>query len=720
MKLHPTLIRVLGCLVMVVCLNWLVSHTQPIRAATYYVDGSSGNNSNTGTTTDQAWATVQYAAQQAVAGDVVIIRAGYYNEQITPTNSGSSGLPITYRAYTGETVAIGGQRIGLDLTNLSYLTFEDITIRDVGYSAAGNYADHWALMDNSHYITFDNMNFTFTTDPMEANFQGIYINNASSYITISNSTVEKWGRYQYTPPNTIGGDAIQINGNSHHILIENNTLGRADHASLQVARGHDVVIRNNQVYNDSEKAFEVAERTDGATYNVLLDGNTVWGSNFNVEDHGGLCMHLAAPENILRRNTFRDCRLWAVGCYVWGIIADGGDVTYSCQDNRIYNNVFAHNMIDPDGYSGTLSTWSATGFQMNDNGVGGGDVRDNVLKNNILYNNQPNNATPDPENPGRNYHQLGVDIDAQPDPPFAGNRFAGNIIYYDGADQQVIQVTNGGGLSTVSYFDTNFASFFWNNLQLDPLFVTFNPGVASDPTDGSYDFHLQDTSPAIDAGVNLTTTTSAGSGTSVTVADARYFHDGYDGLITADQIRIGDDTVYITNVNYATNVITIDTSISWGSGDAVNLVYYGVAPDIGAFESGAPDPSPSPSPSASPNSSSTSSSSSGGTSMPRPPGCAQAEPGSTPNLFRVDRFGSQATLYFTPVTSNIDRYFVAYGRSQQSQEYGVEFSSQSSTGVLSYTIYDLNPLLEYFFQIRAGNGCMPGYWSNTAEGTQSN
>ena len=52
--------------------------------------------------------TINKAAQVAVAGDTVIIHGGTYRETVTPANSGSAGLPITYQAAEGEKVVING------------------------------------------------------------------------------------------------------------------------------------------------------------------------------------------------------------------------------------------------------------------------------------------------------------------------------------------------------------------------------------------------------------------------------------------------------------------------------------------------------------------------------------------------------------------------------------------------------------------------------------
>src|SRR5207248_6357131 len=85
----------------------------------------------------------------------------------------------------------------------------------------------------------------------------------------------------------------------------------------------------------------------------------------------------------------------------------------------------------------------------------------------------------------------------------------------------------------------------------------------------------------IDHGAFLAATTAAGSGTSVTVTDGRYFSDGY-GITEGDLIMIGTRTVRITHVSG--NTLTLDQNITWSAGDHVSYPYAGSAPDIGALE----------------------------------------------------------------------------------------------------------------------------------------
>jgi hypothetical protein len=103
------------------------------------------------------------------------------------------------------------------------------------------------------------------------------------------------------------------------------------------------------------------------------------------------------------------------------------------------------------------------------------------------------------------------------------------------------------------------------------------------------DFRLAPGSRMIDAGGPLTTTVAAGSGTSMAVADALYFYDGY-GIADepGDTIQLlgSAETAVVKAIDYKTNTLTLDRAVTWTKGQGVALRYGGSAPDMGAFESG--------------------------------------------------------------------------------------------------------------------------------------
>ncbi|MGG5741905.1 carbohydrate binding domain-containing protein [Bacillus cereus group sp. IBL03679] len=77
---------------------------------TYYV-ATTGSDSNNGTSLSTPFQTIQHAASVASAGDTVYIRGGTYRETAIPANSGTSGNPITYQSYNGETVIVSGNDV---------------------------------------------------------------------------------------------------------------------------------------------------------------------------------------------------------------------------------------------------------------------------------------------------------------------------------------------------------------------------------------------------------------------------------------------------------------------------------------------------------------------------------------------------------------------------------------------------------------------------------
>lgn len=192
--------------------------------------------------------------------------------------------------------------------------------------------------------------------------------------------------------------------------------------------------------------------------------------------------------------------------------------------NYIYHNTFYHN--------GHLATYS--GFQggMYFSNWGGLDPVGNVVKNNIFYDNRNGSIT------------------------------------YDGS------------------FDPPLIESNWDQNSVDPGFVDLS---STDP-DNAYlpDLHLDPTSPARDQGAWLTTITSAGgSGNSFTVADANYFMDGWT-IVEGDLIQLEGQTqrARITQVDYGTNTITVDTSLTFTTGQGVGMAYVDTARDQGAFEIG--------------------------------------------------------------------------------------------------------------------------------------
>jgi hypothetical protein len=131
---------------------------------------------------------------------------------------------------------------------------------------------------------------------------------------------------------------------------------------------------------------------------------------------------------------------------------------------------------------------------------------------------------------------------------------------------------NGGHLSWSQYLMTT---------SQDSHSITSNPLFAA-PEGG--DFHLRSGSPCIDRGSLLTKTANSGTGTVILVEDARYFADGF-GVTSGDLIQVGaKGPLRITRLDYVTNTINVDQTVSWNKGEGVSYLYAETSPDMGAYE----------------------------------------------------------------------------------------------------------------------------------------
>jgi len=290
------------------------------------------------------------------------------------------------------------------------------------------------------------------------------------------------------------------------------------------------VIRNNYIHNEiwssghGYRNVYVNGYAANSGWN-LFEGNRIGYSGANTPDKNSAGLSLDNTHNILRKNMFYYNDGSGIGMSVTSNYIS--DITY----NHIYNNSFIHNGWDPVQIPDAMT--SAIGFA-----IYGGPwiIKYNAIKNNIYYDH---------------YQTYGT---------------------YGGA----------------SLNDQTFAGNWDGNAQGNPLYVN---GASADPSNSSLpDLHLQAGSPCIGIGVALTTITSAsGSGTSFTVADAGYFMDGW-GIagVNGDDIQIvgTSQKARITKVNYQTNTITVDTSLSWTQNQGIALAYVGSAPDAGAYEYG--------------------------------------------------------------------------------------------------------------------------------------
>ncbi|MCU7844453.1 MAG: putative Ig domain-containing protein [Candidatus Thiodiazotropha sp. (ex Monitilora ramsayi)] len=476
-----------------------------------------------------AYQSISGAASAATAGDIIEIRGGNYSEQLAPQNSGSAGSPITFRGYNGENAVITGSSLSpaIDISDRSHLVLEGLEISNV---------NRWMHALNSHHNIIRNNIFSGANDSGGSSKTGIFFQEAT-YNRILDNVID---------------DSTQDNISlikSDFNLISGNTITNAAHAIWVIKCGNKNVVRDNYFHNATQKIGEVYDCDDvgfnheffihdATKYNVI-ERNVFAKTTTYYSTSGGNGIQYAGQNGIIRFNTFFDNN---VGI---GMQRYSSEAMYN-KHNRVYHNTFHQN------HCGGIST-------TNPNSP---DYTDNQFINNILSDNVECGGTKPFQLVYRNALEGFV---------FDSNNLTSGTIPDD-----VIGEWQGSG-NTLSSFETNYPTFFSNNMELDPLF-----------TDApNRDYSLSITSPMVDAGRFLTTTVSSGSGRVIQVSDAGFFHDsfGIEGL-QGDNVQLEGSPVVlsIVAIDYANNTITVDQDTSWQAGQGISLEYNGSAPDIGAFE----------------------------------------------------------------------------------------------------------------------------------------
>jgi hypothetical protein len=205
----------------------------------YYV-ATTGSDSNSGTQA-APWRTIQHAATSVKAGDTINIRAGVYNEAVTPTVSGSAAAgSVTFQSYPGETAIIDGT--GLKVTN--------------GQSGLFN-------ISNQNYITVSGLeirNFTSKSDSQVP--IGIYVSGADNNIKLLGNHVHN---ITTTAP---------ANANN----CASNALGIAIYGTEAPASIDNLTISGNEVDHNKTGCSETVT-LNGNVENFSVTGNLIHDNN---------------------------------------------------------------------------------------------------------------------------------------------------------------------------------------------------------------------------------------------------------------------------------------------------------------------------------------------------------------------------------------------------------------------------------------------------------
>jgi MYXO-CTERM domain-containing protein len=197
-------------------------------ASTYYV-APAGSDSAAGTMA-APWATVGHAQEMAAAGDTIYIRGGQYTytkgtttctsttatiNGIPLNKSGSSGNPIRYWAYPGETPIFDFYGIkdscrvtGFRVTG-SWIHLKGLEVRGVPQNNMDNH-ESWGVWNSGSNNTFELLDLHHNMGP------GLFIQNGSNNLVLNCDS-----HHNYDPM-TSNGAGQSADGFGAHVSANNN------------------------------------------------------------------------------------------------------------------------------------------------------------------------------------------------------------------------------------------------------------------------------------------------------------------------------------------------------------------------------------------------------------------------------------------------------------------------------------------------------------------
>lgn len=551
-----------------------------LHAENYYLSPG-GSNSASGTSPDQAWASLQYASSRGIgAGDTLFIMGGTYSDsQYFHRSNGSGGAPgnpLVFKAY-GDDIAIF-QLVGLGDRHLNYYFYfyygsDYVTIDGFSYQNPGDslFIKLEGHEDASYAVRF--MGASDGSDWCEGiTVRGIEIDGDHEWDAPG-------GLLRYGIGMIFGRDVLLESNYIHHIYHATGDLPGGDGTDRAQGTGEAIyfesmersVIRRNTIRYINHAGIAVGQYLNPGypvSRFVKIEDNLCeiyWGGGIYVFQNSEYCLvegnvithcgetttktkgafYIAGSHNTIRKNV--------TYCPMSGTLGMKGmrfeDFCYIVESNLVYNNTF---------FGGQAEHLELVVKNTGANACADARLNDNFFANNIFYKSW-GNTTDVGSRAGElklylydaSAEHNWLDPDAAGVSPasthWGGNSFWNNCIRKDGHDAN-------WGEAIVYAEDAEYGGIFTYSIPAiqvnDPLAWRANigdvPMIASEFPDayGPGWWRLNPGSPCVDRG------------TLVDDANGAYVESMHPGY-------------------------------GWG-----NLDYLGTAPDIGAHESDGENPAP--------------------------------------------------------------------------------------------------------------------------------
>jgi len=479
--------------------------TSQIFATTYYVDATTGNDNNSGTSPATAWKTIAKVNNSYFnPGDSILFKKGeIWRERLSPPSSGSNGNPITFGAYgSGNKPIINGADL--------------ITI--------------WSVEDSNKWSA------SCPTEPkLNVFFNGKKGTKKSSKANLSSEYDWYWESntlyvYSTSDPDIVytnpgieapkRDDCITIN-NDNYITIDGLDLKYANcantwNAGIYIYNGTGITIKNCTIQYITRRAINISDR---ASTNTIID-------DCDIHHNGAMGLNEGGIRTIGSGGEIKNCSIHdnytvSVNEDSCGILLASGSSGWKVHHNTIYDNgnsingeaIGLYNSDSNSIYCNRLSG-SELAIEINN----GAD--NNKIYYNIIYGTLGDSAicisTVEGCSTGNEIYNNTIDCNGKygVDLYCTGNIFKNNIIYNVGGSYTAIYQGNDN-YSTMDYncYEPNDSNYIiWDNGNLrdlagwqsssgqDSNSITSYPFFVDEE---NHNYTLQSDSPCIDNGTDV-------------------------------------------------------------------------------------------------------------------------------------------------------------------------------------------------------------------------
>lgn len=369
-----------------------------VKAATgttYYVDALSGDDSQSGTSSGEAWKTLNKVNSVTFQpGDSLLLsRGSFFEGFLWPKGSGTSDQPITLGAYGSGAKPIiyagSNHAAGVQLFNQEYWIIESIEVvggYQWGIRVSGDEQNkifnHFRVRDcvvRGVYTTTGNFIYRdsggiifYLFDTQGSQFNDVLIEDCTVYDITQYNGIGVWGRQ---------GELSR----STDITIRNCIAYDIGGTGIHITCAENAIIENNLTYRAAKEAGVGVElwRTTGAVIqeNESFDIHPIHSGSTN--DNGAFDIDYYNKDVIIQHNYGHDSAGYGI------IVLGAGDGSIVNPDEKITDditiryNIFSNNC-----------RWSSSGWQGEIilSTFGGGSLDGINIHNNTIYSNPVVNA----------------------------------------------------------------------------------------------------------------------------------------------------------------------------------------------------------------------------------------------------------------------------------------------------------------------------------------